>query len=95
MRTATAPGGGRGNVSFVAFFEAALVRCADFFPAHHHLVHAYEEIGMTAAALRHAEIFLRLLSTLDEHGVRDLATARTFRLMTEPGVDSLTLVPSF
>jgi DNA polymerase III epsilon subunit-like protein len=45
-------------------------------------------------ALATALIFLRLLTRLDEHGVRDLASARTFRLIDEQ-TETVPLIPGF
>lgn len=45
-------------------------------------------------ALATAEIFIRLLAKLDEHGVRDLATARTFRVI-ESQPQTFPLITSF
>jgi DNA polymerase-3 subunit alpha (Gram-positive type) len=49
-------------------------------------------------ALATAEVFLRILTRLEGHGVRDLAAARTFQSpvleQTEPGSDPL-LLPLF
>ena len=45
-------------------------------------------------ALATAQIFLRLLTQLDEHGVRDLASARTFR-MADQQQESVPLIPGF
>jgi hypothetical protein len=45
-------------------------------------------------ALATAEIFIRLLSTLNENGVRSLATARTFHLLEEPSAPE-PLIPGF
>ena len=46
-------------------------------------------------ALATAEVFLRLLARLDEHGVRDLASARTFRLADRRPTESVPLIPGF
>jgi len=45
-------------------------------------------------ALATAHIFIRLLAKLDEHGVRDLASARTFRTIDDTQV-ALPLAPIF
>jgi DNA polymerase III subunit alpha, Gram-positive type len=44
-------------------------------------------------ALATAEIFLHLLSRLDGHGVRDLATARTFQFQDPAEMDATPLIP--
>jgi len=45
-------------------------------------------------ALATAHIFIQLLTTLNDYGVRDLATARTFRVL-EPEPESSSLIPGF
>ena len=46
-------------------------------------------------ALATAQIFLRLLARLDEHGVRNLASARTFRMADQQQTESVPLIPGF
>jgi len=48
--------------------------------AEHFSIPIYSRHRAGSDALATAEIFLRLLSKLEEHGVRDLASARTFSL---------------
>lgn len=44
-------------------------------------------------ALATAQVFLRLLSTLEENGVRDLATARTFQVAEQKRAEAEPLIP--
>ena len=49
-----------GTESSVAFYERALEITRDYFPAHHYLVHAYENTGRIERALEHAKQYVRL-----------------------------------
>jgi Tfp pilus assembly protein PilF len=53
--------GQRGGAATIAFYEAALARVRDHFAAHHYLTHTYETIGLADRALKHGEIYARLV----------------------------------
>ena len=59
--------------------------------ADHFSIPIYSRHRAGSDALATAQIFLRLLARLDEHGVRDLASARIFRLEAQPP-EALSLV---
>jgi tetratricopeptide (TPR) repeat protein len=44
----------------VGFYERALAQAPDYFATHHYLTHAYENIGRTDRALKHAAAFARM-----------------------------------
>ena len=52
--------GQRGGVGSIAYYESALQRNPDHFPAHHYLVHAYEWIWHYGKAAEHGERFASL-----------------------------------
>lgn len=52
--------------------------------ANHFSINIFNRHRAGSDALATAQIFIRLLSRLNEHGVRDLATARTFRVIEGP-----------
>jgi len=62
--------------------------------ADHFAIPIFERHRAGSDALATAEIFIRLLSTLSENGVRDLATARTFHLLEEQA-EPEPLIPGF
>jgi DNA polymerase III epsilon subunit family exonuclease len=62
--------------------------------ADHFAIPIFERHRAGSDALATAEIFIRLLSTLNENGVRSLATARTFHLLQEQ-VEPTPLIPGF
>jgi DNA polymerase III epsilon subunit family exonuclease len=62
--------------------------------ADHFSIPIYERHRAGSDALATAEIFIRLLSTLNENGVRSLATARTFHLLEETS-EPEPLIPGF
>jgi len=62
--------------------------------ANHFSINIHQRHRAGSDALATAQIFIRLLSRLNEHGVRDLATARTFHVI-EIGQETLPLVPTF
>jgi tetratricopeptide (TPR) repeat protein len=49
--------GQRGTFSSIVFYEEALRRVPGHFPAHHYLIHSYENIGQFAEALKHGEAY--------------------------------------
>jgi tetratricopeptide (TPR) repeat protein len=49
--------GQRGTFSSIVFYEEALRRVPGPFPAHHYLIHSYENIGQFAEALKHGEAY--------------------------------------
>lgn len=53
-----------GNMSSVAFYEAALARDPHHVGAHHYLVHSFENSGRYADAVAHARIYAADASTL-------------------------------
>jgi Tfp pilus assembly protein PilF len=53
--------GQRGGAATIAFYETALSRSRDHFAAHHYLTHTYESIGLADRALKHGEIYARLV----------------------------------
>lgn len=53
------PGMGVGKAS-LGFYERALAEQPHYFAVHHYLTHAYENIGDTDLALRHAEEYVAL-----------------------------------
>jgi DNA polymerase III subunit alpha, Gram-positive type len=57
--------------------------------ADHFSINISERHRAGSDALATAQIFVRLLSVLGEHGVRDLATARTFQVLPPVPADSL------
>ena len=61
--------------------------------ANHFSIPIFNRHRAGSDALATAQIFIRLLARLDQHGVRDLATARTFRVLERR--ESLPLIPSF
>jgi len=69
--------------------------------ANHFAIPIFDRHRAGSDALATAEVFLRILERLAEHGVRDLATARTFQSPEVKPADSssqsllLPLVPSF
>lgn len=62
--------------------------------ANHFSISIFNRHRAGSDALATAEIFIHLLSKLNEHGVRDLATARTFRVIEE-AQEALPLIPTF
>ena len=62
--------------------------------ANHFSIPIYNRHRAGSDAQATARIFIRLLSRLNEHGVRDLATARTFRVI-ERLPEPLPLIPGF
>jgi DNA polymerase III epsilon subunit family exonuclease len=62
--------------------------------ASHFSIDIFDRHRAGSDALATAEIFIRLLSRLSEHGVRDLASARTFHVIEETQ-ETLPLVPTF
>jgi len=63
--------------------------------ADHFSIPIFDRHRAGSDALATAQIFLRLLTRLDEHGVRDLASARTFRLIDEQPTETVPLIPGF
>jgi len=61
--------------------------------ANHFSINIFNRHRAGSDALATAQIFIRLLARLNEHGVRDLATARTFRVIEGPQ-ETLPLVHS-
>jgi tetratricopeptide (TPR) repeat protein len=53
--------GQRGGAATIAFYEAAMKRVPDHFAAHHYLTHTYETIGKADRALKHGEVYARLV----------------------------------
>jgi tetratricopeptide (TPR) repeat protein len=53
------PGMGAGEGS-LAFYERALAEQPHYFAVHHYLTHAYENVGRTDLALKHAEEYVSL-----------------------------------
>ena len=49
--------GQRGTFSSIVFYEEALRRTPGHFPAHHYLIHSYENIGKFDEALKHGEAY--------------------------------------
>ena len=49
-------GGGNGSIRF---YERALALRPDYFPTHHYLAHAYENVGQMDRALDHAGVYAR------------------------------------
>jgi DNA polymerase-3 subunit alpha (Gram-positive type) len=62
--------------------------------ANHFSINIFNRHRAGSDALATAEIFIRLLSKLNGHGVRDLATARTFRVIEDPQ-EALPLLSTF
>jgi tetratricopeptide (TPR) repeat protein len=48
----------------IRFYERALAIHPDYFPAHHYLVHAHENVGRMEDALEHAGHYVRLVPAL-------------------------------
>ena len=58
----TAAGRGqRGGAASIAFYEAALNRSPNNFAAEHYLTHSYENLGRPFDAVKHGEIYARLV----------------------------------
>jgi tetratricopeptide (TPR) repeat protein len=49
--------GQRGTSSSIVFYEEAIRRVPGHFPAHHYLIHSYENVGRFDQALKHGEIY--------------------------------------
>lgn len=49
--------GQRGTFSSIVFYEEALRRAPGHFPAHHYLIHSYENVGRFDQALKHGEAY--------------------------------------
>jgi DNA polymerase-3 subunit epsilon len=61
--------------------------------ADHFSIPIFDRHRAGSDALATAQIFLRLLSRLDQHGVRDLAAARTFQMTYQEQVERTPLIP--
>ena len=59
QQTPDVPGMGVDEGSLV-FYERALTEQPHYFAVHHYLTHAYENVGRTDLALKHAEEYVRL-----------------------------------
>ena len=59
QQTHDMPGMGAGEGS-IAFYQRALAEQPHYFATHHYLTHAYENVGRTDLALRHAEEYVSL-----------------------------------
>lgn len=49
--------GQRGTWSSIVFYEEAIRRVPGHFPAHHYLIHSYENVGRFDQALKHGEVY--------------------------------------
>jgi tetratricopeptide (TPR) repeat protein len=49
--------GQRGTSSSIVFYEEAIRRVPGHFPAHHYLIHSYENVGRFDHALKHGEVY--------------------------------------
>ena len=49
--------GQRGTSSSIVFYEEAIRRVPGHFPAHHYLIHSYENVGRFDQALKHGEVY--------------------------------------
>ncbi|MGH9331286.1 MAG: hypothetical protein ACRD09_12650, partial [Vicinamibacterales bacterium] len=49
--------GQRGTFSSIVFYEEAIRRVPGHFPAHHYLIHSYENVGRFDEALKHGEVY--------------------------------------
>lgn len=49
--------GQRGTFSSIVFYEEAIRRTPGHFPAHHYLIHSYENVGRFDQALKHGEVY--------------------------------------
>jgi DNA polymerase III epsilon subunit family exonuclease len=63
--------------------------------ADHFSIPIFDRHRAGSDALATAEVFLRLLERLDKHGVRTLASARTFRLVDQRRAEPVRLIPGF
>jgi DNA polymerase III epsilon subunit family exonuclease len=63
--------------------------------ADHFSIPIFDRHRAGSDALATAEVFLRLLKRLDAHGVRTLASARTFRLIDQQRTGTVPLIPGF
>jgi tetratricopeptide (TPR) repeat protein len=49
--------GQRGTFSSIVIYEEAIRRTPGHFPAHHYLIHSYENVGRFDQALKHGEVY--------------------------------------
>jgi len=63
--------------------------------ADHFGIQIFDRHRAGSDALATAKVFLRLLERLDEYGVRDLASARTFRVLDQQSTQAAPLIPGF
>src|SRR5215469_8930287 len=78
------PGAGRGqtgDIDTIAFYQRALAVSPNNSAAHHFLAHSFENIGQPEEALKHAEAYLQLASSIPHaHHMRGHELRRAGRI---------------